>query len=307
MPILPTHKDSIVYLEHCKISVKDGMVVLTRKKEALEKVLLEKHFSLHYGNINALILGSGTSLSQQAARLLSGQGVSVAFTGGGGMPVFLASQSEYRKPEFLQGWIKMWIDDAARLEVAKGFQMRRCALVKESWKMIFADDEIDPSQIIENFQYKSARAKSNFELLGHEGDFTRALFKLLAQKVLQKEFKRNKSEIAKNTPNHFLSSGNYLAYGLGAAALWILGIPHSLPVSHGSTRRGALVFDMADLIKDACIMPFAFLSVLQNKNLSQFRKECILWIEKMDGLKVMLEEIKKVTDLWNQKEGRNLQ
>jgi CRISP-associated protein Cas1 len=306
MGILPSHKEPIVYLEHCRISARDGMVVLIRKKEALEKVLLEKHFSLHYGNINALILGSGTSLSQQAAKLLSDQGVSVAFTGGGGMPVFLASQSEYRKPEFLQGWIKMWLNETARLEVAKGFQMRRCALVKESWKMIF-EDEINPSQIIENFQLKSACSKNNFELLGHEGDFTKALFKLLAQNILQKDFQRKKSGNEKNTPNHFLSNGNYLAYGLGAAALWILGIPHSLPVSHGSTRRGALVFDMADLIKDACIMPFAFLCAEQNKNLSYFRKDCILWIEKMNALKVMLEEIKKVTDLWNQKEGGNLQ
>ena len=108
MPILPTHKDSIIYLEHCKISAREGMVVLTRKKEALEKVLLEKHFSLHYANINALILGSGTSLSQQAARLLSGQGVSVAFTGGGGKkrkpekPFFLLRP----KPPFLKNWRK---------------------------------------------------------------------------------------------------------------------------------------------------------------------------------------------------------
>jgi CRISP-associated protein Cas1 len=305
MSILPTHKDSIVYLEHCKISVKEGMVVLTRKKDAFEKILLEKHFSIRYGNINALILGSGTSLSQQAARLLSGEGVSVAFTGGGGMPIFLASQSEYRKPEFLQGWIKMWLNEGERLKVAKGFQMRRCALVKESWKMIF-ENEIDPTPIIEKFQVKSAHAKNNFELLGHEGDFTKALFRILAQNVLQKEFKRKRSGNEKNTPNQFLKNGNYLAYGLGAAALWILGIPHSLPVSHGSTRRGALVFDMADLIKDACIMPFAFLSVAQNNNFSHFRKNCISWIEKMDGLKVMLEEIKKVTDIWNQKEGGNL-
>lgn len=305
MPILPSHKESIIYLEHCKISAKDGMAVFTRKKDALEKVLLEKHFSLPYGNVNALILGSGTSLSQQAARLLSNEGVSVAFAGGGGMPVFLASQSEYRKPEFLQGWIKMWLNEGARLKVAKEFQMKRCALVKESWKMIF-QEEINPLQIIENFQIKSAQAKNNFELLGHEGDFTKALFKLLAQNILQKDFQRKRSGNERNSPNHFLSNGNYLAYGLAAAALWILGIPHSLPVSHGSTRRGALVFDLADLIKDACIMPFAFLSASQNKNLSHFRKDCILWIEKMDGLKVMLGEIKKVTDDWNQKEGGNI-
>ncbi|STX45386.1 CRISPR-associated endonuclease Cas1, subtype I-F/YPEST [Legionella gratiana] len=28
---------------------------------------------------------------------------------------------------------------------------------------------------------------------------------------------------------------------------------------HGKTRRGALVFDVADLIKDALILPWAFI------------------------------------------------
>jgi CRISPR/Cas system-associated endonuclease Cas1 len=33
-----------------------------------------------------------------------------------------------------------------------------------------------------------------------------------------------------------------------------------LHVLHGKTRRGALVFDIADLIEDAYVMPLAFLS-----------------------------------------------
>lgn len=37
-----------------------------------------------------------------------------------------------------------------------------------------------------------------------------------------------------------------------------MGIPYFLPVLHGKTRRGALVFDVADLFKDWLIMPVAF-------------------------------------------------
>ncbi len=33
------------------------------------------------------------------------------------------------------------------------------------------------------------------------------------------------------------------------------GIPHGFAVMHGKTRRGALVFDVADLIKDAIVLP----------------------------------------------------
>ena len=55
--------------------------------------------------------------------------------------------------------------------------------------------------------------------------------------------------------NRFLDHGNYLAYGLGATAAWVLGLPHGLAVLHGKTRRGGLVFDIADLMKDAVILP----------------------------------------------------
>lgn len=314
MAILPTHKAAMVYLEHCRISVRDGMVTFTRKPDAIEKIMLEKHYSLPYGNINALVLGPGTSISQKAAYLLSGECVSVIFAAGGGTPVYLASLSEYRKPEFLQGWIKMWINDDARLQVAKEFQFRRCQLVLESWSAIF-ENEINPGHIIEKFRQKIENAKNTYELLGHEGDLTKELFKILAKNVLDKDFKRtrilkkdkkniinintsNKSKKTNMTANQFLDSGNYLAYSLASSALWILGIPHSLSVVHGKTRRGGLVFDVADLIKDASVLPLAFLAELNKLTYGEFRKECINWFEKIEGLKIMLEEIKKVTEKW---------
>lgn len=36
------------------------------------------------------------------------------------------------------------------------------------------------------------------------------------------------------------------------------------PVLHGDTRRGALVFDVADIIKDAFLLPVAFRSSYNN-------------------------------------------
>jgi len=45
-----------------------------------------------------------------------------------------------------------------------------------------------------------------------------------------------------------------------AAGSKIPNISPALPRLHGITKRGALVFDIADLIKDAYVMPLAFLS-----------------------------------------------
>ncbi|MFI3256556.1 MAG: hypothetical protein R3Y52_03860 [Psittacicella sp.] len=44
---------------------------------------------------------------------------------------------------------------------------------------------------------------------------------------------------------------------------------------HGKTRRGGLVFDLADLIKDALIIPQAFISAKEGVFEQEFREECI--------------------------------
>jgi hypothetical protein len=45
-----------------------------------------------------------------------------------------------------------------------------------------------------------------------------------------------------------------------AAGSKSLNISFALPGLHGKARRGELVFDIADLIKDVYVMPLAFLS-----------------------------------------------
>jgi hypothetical protein len=37
-------------------------------------------------------------------------------------------------------------------------------------------------------------------------------------------------------------------------ATWVLGVPHGLAVLHGKTRRGGLVFDVADLVKNTAVV-----------------------------------------------------
>jgi len=94
--------------------------------------------------------------------------------------------------------------------------------------------------------------------------------------------------------NSFLNHGNYLAYGLAATTLWVLGIPHGFAVMHGKTRRGALVFDVADLVKDALILPWAFISAKDNVTEQQFREQCLLNFTEHNSLDFMFESIKEI-------------
>ena len=93
--------------------------------------------------------------------------------------------------------------------------------------------------------------------------------------------------------NRFLDQGNYLAYGLAAVAAWVTGIPHGLAVMHGKTRRGGLVFDIADLIKDALVMPQAFIAAMEGEDNQQFRQRCINAFQQADALDVMITTLQE--------------
>ena len=89
-----------------------------------------------------------------------------------------------------------------------------------------------------------------------------------------------------------------MAYGLGACTLWVLGIPHGLAVMHGKTRRGALVFDVADLVKDTLVLPWAFISALEGRKEQEFRQTCLQKFTEHKALDFMFEEVKNVSALF---------
>ena len=100
---------------------------------------------------------------------------------------------------------------------------------------------------------------------------------------------------AQDKANAFLNHGNYLAYGLAATTLWVLGIPHGFAVMHGKTRRGALVFDIADLIKDAVVLPWAFICAKENATEQEFRQQCLQAFTDHKALDEMFNQVKKLS------------
>lgn len=100
--------------------------------------------------------------------------------------------------------------------------------------------------------------------------------------------------MGKDPANRNLDYGNYLAYGLGATATWVLGLPHSLSIMHGKTRRGALVFDAADLIKDALVLPQAFVSAIRGHDDQEFRMNCIRNFLNREALDYIIDSLKEI-------------
>lgn len=308
--IMHSKRANIYYLEMCRVMQKDGRVLyLTEAKD-------ESHYwNIPIANTTVIMLGTGTSITQAAMRMLASAGVLVGFCGGGSTPLFSGSeiewlnpQGEYRPTEYVQGWLSFWFDDDKRLGVAKAFQQARIDFLHKTWSKdrdlknegFFADDA-DIMQALAGARRKIEQSAKVGDLLLHEAALTKQLYKIAAQHTGMSGFVREHQGV--DVANGFLNHGNYLAYGLAATTLWVLGIPHGFAVMHGKTRRGALVFDIADLIKDALVLPWAFICAKEKMTEQQFRQQILQKFTEHKALDFMFEQVKKHA-LTNQPEAR---
>ncbi len=299
--ILHSKRANIYYLEKCRVMQKDGRVLyLTEAKNE------NQYWNIPIANTTCLLLGTGTSVTQAAMRMLAQAGVLVGFCGGGGTPLLMANeiewltpQSEYRPTEYVQGWLSFWFDDRKRLLAARQFQRSRIAFLQKVWAKDrdlqgygFYTNDQDIAQSLDAFNHKTDTAQNVGKLLQTEAELTKRLYKIAANRTKQNDFTRSRD--AEDNANAFLNHGNYLAYGLAATTLWVLGIPHGFAVMHGKTRRGALVFDVADLVKDALILPWAFICAQEGASEQEFRQQCLQAFAQHKALDFMFERVKNI-------------
>ena len=308
--ILHSKRANIYYLDYCRVLVNGGRV---------EYVTDEGNQSLYWNipiaNTTTILLGTGTSVTQAAMRELAKAGVMVGFCGGGGTPLYnstegdldilwVSPQSEYRPTEYLQSWFQLWLCDEKRLMAAKKLLELRIDFIKKSWSLknrTFDNEFCFESQtLFSDLEQYRLDVKSAITIMGIfsvEARFTKHLYKLACKAVNYHSFTREKQGTGKDPANKNLDYGNYLAYGLGATATWVLGLPHGLSMLHGKTRRGGLVFDAADLIKDALVLPQAFISAVQGHDDQEFRMNCIRNFLNNEALDYIIDSLKEIATI----------
>ena len=310
--ILHSKRANLYYLEHCRLLVNGGRVeyVTEAGKESL-------YWNIPIANTTSILLGTGTSITQAAVRELAKAGVLIGFCGGGGTPLFSANevdcdvvwfspQSEYRPTEYLQKWMSFWFDDEKRLCAAKQLQQARLNFIEFCWLKHpnFNVDKQTLTAVLERSRQDLSQAPDITHLLTQEGRLTKTLYALAVKAVDYGEFTRIKGG-AGDFANRFLDHGNYLAYGLGATATWVLGLPHGVALLHGKTRRGGLVFDAADLVKDALILPLAFISSSAGHDEREFRQSCIQTLTSFSALDYMIDHLKLIAETLGNSGGKS--
>jgi CRISPR-associated protein Cas1 len=257
------------YFEYSRIVVEAGVVVA--KKEHSGRNWSQNIPAM---NISVLLLGPGCSISSESMELLAAANVVVGFTGGGGTPLnaiedvaFVTGVSEYRPTVYMQAWAEMWFNEQRRMLCARRLLRMRVEAISHfwadsgtdffKWVQVSKAQRMGNSLVPRDAYANNLTGSTTEELLGKEGAHVRNLYafhKMMCN--VSKDFVRDSSD--RSGLNALLTMGNYLAYGLSASALHALGVSFSFPLLHGKTRRGALVFDIADIAKDAIVVPAAF-------------------------------------------------
>jgi CRISPR-associated protein Cas1 len=300
--ILHSKRANLYYLEHCRILVNGGRV-----EYVTDRGMQSLYWNIPIANTTCILLGTGTSITQAAVRDLAKAGVMIGFCGGGGTPLFsgtetefacqfFSPQSEYRPTEYLQSWCRFWFDDDRRLAAARQLQLARLEMIKKHWPTFDWDLNTDVLfKLLADYVDEFSRAENGQALLAAEGRLAIKLYALANRSTLRDEgFKRRTQGSGSDSVNQFLDHGNYLAYGLGATACWVLGLPHGLAILHGKTRRGGLVFDAADIVKDAMVLPQAFISAEKGEWESDFRQSCIQQFAKSEALDTIIETLQRI-------------
>lgn len=266
---LITDREPIVLIERSKIEV-SGSHVVSRDKEGT--------FNVPVASVHCLLLGNGTSITADAAALCAKHNCYVSFVRGGLNAHSVWHCGRYSNPKNLVSQVRNHSDPIKRLEIARKLMLLRLQYLSQPFQELIHPQDIKECESIE-------------QLLGIEGSFARKTYAILSSKN-NNTFKRDQSNIAGT--NSSLTIANNALYNFIATILISKGLSPSIGFLHGQSRRGGLVFDIADIFKHPLYFEEAFSGEYDNNAAKLMRFISNKLSEKR---KFWIKEIIKTMDL----------
>jgi|TARA_R100000935_G_scaffold18953_1_gene36544 CRISPR-associated protein Cas1 len=307
--LLVTDREGALYLERARIHVESGRIVyhITDDDQRRE-------YNIPHVNLAVLFMGQGTSITQDAMRLLGEEGVHLAVTGTGGTPIHMGGLTTYSGTRHFRDMLPVYLDPRRSLQGAVAVMRDRTARMStigaSGAKRYLRQRDADTlTRIGKTFNDRLAACPDIQTLLGYEGAFSKACyaeFSRMSGVAKDKPFSRNAGGDVKSgtheadawrVVNRLIDHGNYLCYGMAGAALWAVGIPPHMSIFHGKTRAGGLVFDIADSFKDALVLPLAFSMAKSDRGDDPEKVFRARLISAFDDRKILSEAIATVENL----------
>jgi CRISP-associated protein Cas1 len=217
---------SFIYLEHC---------VVHRDANAITARDVKGTVHIPAAALGALLLGPGTTVSQQAMVLLAESGSTAVWVGEQGVRYYAHGRSLARSSSLIEAQAALVSGQRSRLRVARQMYAMR-------------------------FPNEDTSGLTMQQLRGREGARIRRLYREHAERTSIEWTKRDYKvdDFAASTPvNQALSAANTSLYGVAHAVIVALGCAPGLGFVH-TGHVLSFVFDIADLYKADVSIPIAF-------------------------------------------------
>jgi len=194
-------------------------------------------YGIPHQTVSFLLLGPGSTLSHDAARILARHGTGLAMVGEGGVRLYASLPPQPDQATRARAQARAWADPARRIAVARRMY---------AWRLgeILPEDDITV-------------------LRGIEGARMKALYKRFAEQFgipwNHRLYDRNDPEAA-DQPNQAINHAATAVLGLAQLAVAISGAIPQLGFIHEDSGF-AFPLDVADLFRDSVTVPVAFAAV----------------------------------------------
>lgn len=226
-----TDRHGLLWLDYGRLSVEDGTLrFVAAKSETLEA----GDYAIPYQAVSMILLGPGTSITQDVLRLCARHGTLIAAVGDGGVKSYTAPPLGQGRSDVARAHAERWADPVRRLDTARRFY---------AWRF----GRVLPHRDIET-------------LRGIEGARIKESYKLAAQRFgIEWQGRRydrqnpNAADLANQALNHaatFVEAAADIAVA-AVGALPPLGFIHE-------ESSNAFTLDIADLYRVDLTIPLAF-------------------------------------------------
>lgn len=224
-------RHGLLYLEYGKLSVEDGTLrFIAAQSEALDA----GDYAIPYQGVSMILLGPGTSLTQDVLRLCARHGTLIAAVGEGGVKSYTAPPMGQGRSDVARAHAELWADPKRRLDTARHLY---------AWRF----GRVLPHRDIET-------------LRGIEGARMKESYKLVAQRFgiewRGRRYDRD-NPAAADLPNQAINHAATFVEAAADIAVAAVGALPPLGFIHEDSSN-AFTLDIADLFRVDVTLPLAF-------------------------------------------------
>lgn len=259
---LATDKQVMLFRAKSKIHMRDGFLEALNGERGTEIIAPSSHL--------VLLLGYGTSITQDAAIFAAQHDMQIAFVRGGCNIHSLWMSGRFQDPQFILNQAELV--NTHKLAIAKWlleYRLRRHG---------YNQDLIDEMNATKDIVFLTA----------WEGRWAKQVYKEYALRRKQL-FTRNFDST--DEANIKLNILNNALYSICTALCLSCGVHPSLGFIHGVTRRGGLAFDLADIIKNDSTLPIAFDKKIASDKQCMYKLAEILRSDNEERIKTLVRLI----------------